>query len=83
MGVKQHKHSIGNQLNPIIKINYKKQNKNKDSERERNSYKIRSGAEMQPGLTTSRPTAGWDIRLDTLGAERIGEVGWANAYPLK
>ena len=32
---------------------------------------------MQPGLTISRPTAGWDIRVDTLGAERFGEVGWA------
>ena len=31
--------------------------RNKDSERERNSYKIRSGAVMQPGLTISRPTA--------------------------
>ena len=38
---------------------------------------------MQPGLTISRPTAGCDIRVDTLGAERIGEVGGANADPLK
>ena len=27
---------------------------------------------MQPGLTKSRPTADWDIRVDTLGAERFG-----------
>ena len=38
---------------------------------------------MQPGLTISRPAAGSDIRVDTLGAERFGEVGGANAEPLK
>ena len=73
MGVKRHKHSSENQLNPIININYKK-NPNKDSEKESNSYKLHSRAVKKPGLTISRPTAGLDIRLDTLGAERIGEV---------
>ena len=43
-------------------------------------FKIRSGAVMQPGLTISRPKADWDIRVDTLGAERFGEVGWASVH---
>ena len=38
---------------------------------------------MQPGLTTSRPTAGWDLRLDTREVERLGEDGSANAAPLE
>ena len=37
------------QLNPIIKIKYFKIPVNKDRERERNSYQIRSEAVMQPG----------------------------------
>ena len=58
MGVKGHKHSSENQVNPIIKINYFKIPKNKDSDRGRNFYIILSGAVMQPGVTISRPTAG-------------------------
>ena len=38
---------------------------------------------MPPGLTISRHTGDCDIRVDTLGAERFGEVGGANADPLK
>ena len=38
---------------------------------------------MPPGLTISRPTADSDIRVDTPGAESFGEVGGANADPLK
>ena len=45
-------------LTPLTNVNTKCiKDLNKDSERERNSYKIRSGAVMQPGLTISRPTA--------------------------
>ena len=34
---------------------------------------------MQPGLTTSTPTPGWDLWLDTREAERLGEHESANA----
>ena len=54
VGVKQHKHSSEKQLNPIIKIKYFKIPVNKDRERERNSYQIRSEAVMPPGLTSLR-----------------------------
>lgn len=42
---------------------------------------MRSGTGMQPGSTTSTAPAAEDMRLDTLGAETIGEVGKANADP--
>ena len=74
VGLKRCKHSSENQLNPNIKINFKKKN-NKDIERERNSYRDRSGALKQLGLSISRPTAGLHIRLETVGTERIGEIG--------
>ena len=38
---------------------------------------------MQPGLNTSRHTAGWDVRLYTPGSERLGEDGTANAALLE
>ena len=38
---------------------------------------------MQPGLTTSRHTGGWDLRLYTRGAERLGEDGTPNAALLE
>ena len=38
---------------------------------------------MQPGLTTSRHTAEWDLRLYTRGSERLGEDGTANAALLE
>ena len=50
---------------------------------ERNSYKIRSRAVMQPGLTISRHRAGWDLRLYTRWSERLREGGTANAALLE
>ena len=38
---------------------------------------------MQPGLTISKHTAGWDLRVDNRGAERLGEHGSAKAVPLE
>ena len=73
------KDSIEKQLHPIIRINCKKTKK----KTERKCYKIRSGAVMQPGLTTSRRTVRWALRLDTRGAERHGEDESANATPLE
>ena len=70
--VQEQKDSIENHLYQMIKINFKK-DKKKDTERK--CYKIRSGDVMEPRLTISRPTADSDIRVDTLGAERFGEVG--------
>lgn len=72
---KRHKHSSENQLNPIIKLHFKKKKKNKHGPREGNSSKMPSGAVMQPGLTTSTSTAAKQIKPDTPGAGRIGEVG--------
>ena len=38
---------------------------------------------MQPGLTTSKHTVGWDLRMETRGAEMLGENESANAVPLE
>ena len=75
VGVKQHKHSSEKQLNPIIKIKYFKIPINKDRERERNSYQIRSEAVMPLGLTIPRPTGDRDIRYDTQGLRGLVRLG--------
>ena len=49
----RHKHVSENQLNPIIKMNFKNKTK-----KQRNSYTIPSGVLMKPGMTLSAKTAG-------------------------
>ena len=80
VGVTRCKHSIENQLNLIIKINTEKKKIVKEREI---LTKLFQGLWSNLDWPYSSPTAGWDIRLDTLGAEMIAEVGWANADPLK
>ena len=69
------KQSIENQLYPIIKkIKKKNQTQWETDKYLQNTFR---GCDAT-GIDHTKTTAGWDLRLDTGGAERIGEDGSAN-----